>query len=474
LRAFINTYRQPPYGLGDIALSLLFATLLRYFGDTIKIKKDEAAIGDLYVADFEMVSDILKGNYPDAFIQYREIRPGERALINGVHDLFAGPASAAQTNVTMTNAYDAVAAWYEELPPVAQVAGFYQETEYIKTIKLLKVLEKLRAQDPHAFVLGELQTVAGYDADELVTEERAQEMLAVLEDAKDQVESTLERAQSRIRDGLCEIFGVQGNTWDDVADGVRAWYNNLDANQRSTTASWHNDASKPLAQLFLDLSNPRELFVDKLPERPSYNFGRVRDWNADLTADYLSKMRDGVRHVEANEIKVPPLNAPELTGEHRQERGNVFFSGPLTLRLSHPDQNVRIFVTDTGNDPIVYVKERSEFRGSRSFDIHQLVQKRRSSLTIGYVPQDVEGNWGIVESLTFFDETLENVIRKPRSLFKEGRVPVKFVFPSTEAGFVRACQTFFESILEDEVVDRERLRQLVEGVLDDLTGGDAE
>ena len=151
----------------------------------------------------------------------------------------------------------------------------------------------------------------------------------------------------------------------------------------------------------------------------------------------------------------------------------MFFSGPLTLRLSHSDQNVRVFVTDTGNDPIVDVKERSEFRGSKSFDIHQLVQKRRTSLTIGYVPQDAEGNWGIVESLTFFDETLENEIRKPKLLFKEGRVPVKFVFPSTEAGFVRACQTFFESILENEVVDRERLRQLVDGVLDDLTGGDA-
>ncbi len=63
LREFIHKYRQPPYGLGDIALSILFATLLRFFGDTIKIKKDEAAIGDLYIADFEMVSDIIKGNF---------------------------------------------------------------------------------------------------------------------------------------------------------------------------------------------------------------------------------------------------------------------------------------------------------------------------------------------------------------------------------------------------------------------------
>jgi len=466
---FITKYRQPPYGLGEIALSLLFAVLLRYFGDAIKVKKDDAAIGDLYVADFEMVYDILKGNYPHAFIRYREIRPGERALINGVHDLFTGPVSAAQANVTVTEAYDTIAGWYENLPPVSQVTSFYHLPESAQTIRLLDLLEKLRARDPHAFVLGDLQTVVGYEADELITEERAKELLAVLEAAKEQVEGTLERVQSRIRDGLCEIFGVQGNTWDDLADGVRAWYNELDPNQRSTSAGWHNDASKPLAQLFLDLSNPREVFVDKLPERPSYNFGRVHGWNADLVDDYLSKIRDGVRHIEANKIKVPPLDPPELIGEYRQEGNYVFFSGPLTLRLSHPDESVRVFVTDTGNNPIVEVKERSEFRGSQSFDIGQLVQARRSSLTISYVPQDAEGNWGIIQALTFFDETLENEIRKPPALLKEHKVPIKFVFPTTEAGFVRACRTFFESILENEVVDRGRLRQLVQQILDDLT-----
>jgi len=473
LRAFIDKYRQPPYGLGDIALSLLFATVLRTFGDTIKIKKDATAIGDLYIADFEMVADIVKGNYPDAFIRYREIREGERALIRGVHDLFAGPTSAAQASVTTTNAYDAVDSWYNALPPVAQVVSFYQDPQFDGAIRFLQTLEKIRAQDPHAFVLGELQTVAGYAADELVTAERAQEVLGVLETAKDQIESTLERVQSRLRDGLCDIFGVQGNTWDDVADGVRDWYNNLDSNQRSTTASWHNDASKPLAQLFVDLGNPRELFVDKLPDRPSYNYGRVRDWPADLVEDCLAKVRDGVQHIEENKIKVPPLNAPELTGDYRLEKGNVFFAGPLALRLSHSDPNVRVFVTDTGQDPSVGVKERSEFQGDASFDIHALTQRRRTSVTIRYVPQDAEGNWGVVETLTFFDDTLKNEIWAPKRLIKEGDTIVKFAFPTNEVGFVTACRTFFQSVLEHELMDRERLRQLVEEILDGLAGGGA-
>jgi hypothetical protein len=350
---------------------------------------------------------------------------------------------------------------------------FYQKPGDQGVAKFLQVLDRLRAQDPHAFVLGELQTVVGRETDELVTSERAREVLAALEVAKDQIEGTLERVQSRIRDGLCGIFAVQGNTWDDVADGVRDWYNNLDSNQRSTTASWHNDASKPLAQLFLDLSNPRELFVDRLPERASYGFSRVRDWNADLVKDYLAKIRDGVKHVEDNRIKVPSPKA-ELVGKCRQEKDNVFFSGSLTLRLSHPDSTVRVFVTDTGKDPIAEAKERSEFRGAKSFDIHRLTQARRTTVTVKFVPQDAEGNWGIVETLTFIDETLENEIRKPKTLFKEGKALVKFVFPTDEAGFVTACRTFFESVLEHEVMDRDRLRQLVEAILNDLSGGKTE
>jgi len=255
-----------------------------------------------------------------------------------------------------------------------------------------------------------------------------------------------------------------------VAEGVRDWYNQLDSNQRSTTASWHNDASKPLAHLFLDLSNARELFVDKLPERPSYNFGRVGDWNADLGQDYLAKVRDGVKHVEDNRIKVQPPGEPELIGDYRREKDNVYFSGPLTLRLFHPDSNVRVHVTDTGKDPIDEVKERTQFQGTRGFDIHQLTQARRSIVTVQYVPQDTEGNWGIVETVVFIDETLENEIHKPKTLFKEGKIPVKFIFPTNEAGFVTSCRTFFQNILEEEVLDRARLRQVVKQILDNLPG----
>lgn len=466
LRTFLNKYRQHPYGLGDIALALLFATVLRFFGDTIKIKKDDTAIGDLFISNFDVVADIVKGNYPDAFIKYREIRPGEREMIRGVYCLFADSPSAVEEGITVTHAYDAVDKWYAAIPPVSRVVDFYKGAEHAGALQVLDVLEKLHALDPHAIVLGELQTVAGYDASEMLTPERAKQVLDVLKNAKEQIEACQEHVQSQIRNGLCQVFGVEGNTWDDVADGVRAWYNGLDSNQRSTTAPWHNEASKPLVQLFVDLSDPRQTFLEKLPERPSYNFKRVHNWNANLVKDYLAKIAEGVKHIEGNRIKVP---SPEvkLVGEHQQQGSDVSFAGPLTLQLSHPGPDVRVFVTDTGEDP-PRAKERNEFRETMSIDVHQLVQKRQASVTIKYAPQDAEGNWGIVGVLTFIDETLENVIRLPKELFRDTKRVVKFVFPKTAPGVATSCRTLLESILENEVVERGRLRQLVQEILDDL------
>ena len=466
LRNFIQKYRQPPYGLGSIGLSLLFAVVLHFYGYIINNKMRAAAIGDLRVTDFDLLSEIVKGNYPDAFIQYRQIQPGEQALIQQVYGLFSDAPNAAQASVSTANAYEAVAQWYTALPCVTQVASFYQEESYGPARRLMNVLEKLTAQDPHAFVLGELQTVAGYDADELVTPERALEIAKTLETAKDQVEEAVERVETGIRAGVCTIFAIPGSTWDDLADGVRAWYNDLDANQQSVAGSWHNDASKPLIRLCQDLSNPRQVFLEKLPASPSYGFGAVRSWNADLSKDYLSKIKDGVQHVEANRIKVPSP-VVEIKGQYRKDdKGNVFFSGPLTLRIHHPDPNVKVLLTDRGLDPQT-ASERIEFRGEKLLDIHALTQARRETITLRFLPQDGQGNLGVLETLAFYDETVENEIRVAKGLF-EGKSTVKFVFPTTEAGFITSCRTFFESALETKIVDPERLEALVQEILEQI------
>lgn len=462
LRDFIQKYRQPPYGLGSISLVLLLAVTLRYFGDTIKIKKNDAAITDLRITDFDTAAEIVRGNYSDGFIRYRDIQPGERTLIMQVYNLFAQSASAAQEHVSISNAYETVAAWADNLPPIARVESFYPVEVDKPALRLLTVINTLHARDPHALVLGELQTVVGFDVDELVTPQNAVKIIQTLGVAKEQIEATLEQVQSGIRDGLCHLFNIQGSTWDDLADGVREWYNKLDNNQRAVAAGWHNDASKPLIKFCADLSNTRELFLEKLPDSPSYGFGKVRSWNANLSHDYLAKVNDGIQHIEANRIKVTSP-AIELSGKYRQERDNVFFSGPLTLRLVHPDSGVRIILTDSGLDPLT-AKERTEFRSEKTIDIYELTQARRQSVTLRYISQDTHGNLGVLEALTFYDETLENEIRLPKS-FLEDKLPVKFIFPNSEAGFITSCRTFFETILERKILNIDRLDSVVQDIL---------
>ena len=102
-----------------------------------------------------------------------------------------------------------------------------------------------------------------------------------------------------------------------------------------------------------------------MPDRPSYNFRRVRDWNVDLITDYLAKIEAGVQHIQANKIKVPSPVVEFIGDDYKEQKGTVFFTGNLTLRLSHPDPNVRIFVTDSSGDPR-HGRQRDEFQGRKT------------------------------------------------------------------------------------------------------------
>ena len=153
----------------------------------------------------------------------------------------------------------------------------------------------------------------------------------------------------------------------------------------------------------MDLSNPRDIFLDKLPERPSYNFRRVRDWNANLIADYLAKIRAGALHIQANKIKVPSPVAEFIGDNYREQKGTVFFTGKLTLRLSHPDPEVHILVSDSSFDPR-HAKQRDEFQGTKDFDVAALASHPHH-VTIGYMRK--WRNWGILHRPAFVDETIE-------------------------------------------------------------------
>lgn len=187
-------------------------------------------------------------------------------------------------------------------------------------------------------------------------------------------------------------------------------------------------------------------------------------------ADYLAKIRAGALHIQVNKIKVPSPVAEFVGDNYREQKGTVFFTGKLTLRLSHPDPDVHILVSDSSFDPR-HAKQRDDFQGTKDFYVAALAQLNRKMINIGYIAQDAEGNWGMLHSLSFMDETIENEINKPPNLINEMKYTVRFVFPTTEDGVHTSFRTFFKSLLENEVLDRERLRRVVEEVLGEVVGG---
>lgn len=471
LRAFISRYKQPAYGLGPVGLSLFFACVIRYFGDTIIIKKDDTAIGDLAVNDFEIVAGIVKGEFPQAFVKHREINAAERALISKVYELFGAPLPAGQAAVTVAAAYNALKAWYEAQPPVSKVAALYPDKSEQNVKLFLGVLETLYRTEPRGFVLDELKTVYGYDPDDLVTAEMVDCLGENLTKAKQVIEEGRDRIERRLMRSVQDVFGVQRETYDDIVEGIRNWYNALDNNQKDINASWQDNNSKPLVRHLINPSNLREIFLIKIPESPGYGFGKVESWVTDKTREYMNKVREGKQLIDQNRIKVP---SPEyqLIGEGEEQGGTVRFRGDMVLVLTHPDPQAQVYVTDNGNDPATSA-ERAIFQTRKEIDIASIVRGRGTGVAIKMIAKDAGGNWGIVKTLLFIDAAQQYRISTGNAMpaiVRESGFMVNFVFPTDAKAFETSLKSLITEALRNQVVSARQAKEIVQRVLDSLNG----
>lgn len=472
LREFISKYKQPPYGLGPVALSLFFASVIRYFGDTIIIKKDNIAVGDLAVNDFEILAEIVKGEYPLAFVKHREINSAERALISKVYELFGAPLPAGQTAVAVAAAYNAIKTWYETQPPIAKVQTLYPDQTEDNVRKFLTVLETIYRTEPRGFVLDELKTICGYESDDLVTIEIADCLRDNLIKAKQAIEEGKDRVELGIMKSTQEIFGVPRETYDDIIDGIRNWYNALDNNQKDINASWQDNNSKPLIKHLINPSDLREIFLVKIPDSPGYGFGKVESWVTDKTREYAKKVREGKQLIDQNRVKVP---SPEyqLVGDGEDQAGTVRFRGDMSLVLTHADPQAQVYVTDNSKDPISS-SERAIFQTRKEIDIASIVRARGTNVTVKFVAKDAAGNWGIVKTLLFIDATQQYRISTGNAMptiVRESGMTVNFVFPTDGKAFETTIKSLITEALRNKVINTQQVKEIVQRVLDSLNSG---
>ena len=140
----MKKYRKAPYRQSQISLALSLAYLRRLFGDSIRFKSNESTLIDMAITSSDIIFDLIEGQYPDAYISYRQLLSEEKKFVNVIYRLFGFPDSAVGKDYTVIDAYTVLKTWWNNLPPMSRVASIYMKT-YIPTLPILSTLwKKLR------------------------------------------------------------------------------------------------------------------------------------------------------------------------------------------------------------------------------------------------------------------------------------------------------------------------------------------
>lgn len=459
LSDWLLKYRKPPYGQGPVALILALACIRRNFGDSILIYQDEITIIPMNLKNSDAVFRLVEGDYPQAFLTYRPLRPEERALSHLIFKIFGSASSAAETvqEVTLQETYSALLDWWHALPPLARAVQLYTPNPTYHTA-FVNTMEGITAKDPHSFLLEDLPAAFGMAPGMAVTQDVVDLIEAQIPQIKAALEGALQQVEARIMEAVRQLFDVQQHTYSGIVEGISAWYDALDNHQRDQHAPWHNNDSKPLIIYLKTLTDPRLTFLEYIPASPDYGLKRVADWLTDHVDEYIERIRCGKQRIEDHKLKV---EAPEvqLEGKYQREDAVVSFTDKVVLVLRPKKPGDRIYITQGHADPTDPGSQRQEFKGDAQVEI-------KDRTVIQYVACDADGNWGVVETLELVNEAKKHEITVQES-FKKGP-NASFVFPKDRDGFVAACRSLLRLGLQRHVITTEELGDIVQKLLDEL------
>lgn len=458
ISTFLERYTQD-YGQGLLALSLMFALVRRYFGDNLRIRRDETAIGDMPLIQFEDLFDLIVGQYPNAYLEHREIAESERNFINKLYNIFSQKKLAANEAASVVQVYRLMREWWIGLPSVVKAKDAY-EPVVANIEKVLDIFEKIESRDEHGFILGDLQTIYGFEPDELITDEKTTQIIEGISKDKDIIESCERKIKNKILKGIRDVFNIEGSTYDDIQAGVSKWFNALDNYQRDSMAEYHTNESKPLILHLGSIANVEKTFFEDLPASAGFGLSRVRDWIADKSTEYIEKIRAGKKVIEDNELRVENAEV-RFSGDYRKTKdGSILYTDMLNVLLKHKDPTMKIFITTDGSDPKSSSSHREEAVG-------QFKLKIQDNITLKFISQDRDDNFSRITILSITNEDKKYEITLPKQLTL-GEPQVTFYFPKSLKGLVVTIKSLLKQAIEKKIIDKKKLRQEIERILNEI------
>ncbi|MEN6520523.1 MAG: hypothetical protein ABFD46_05145 [Armatimonadota bacterium] len=462
---FVKKYSQPPYGLGPTALLMFFACLLRMFGDQIVVKRDQAAAGQVTITEFDHLWDLLSGRSPGAYMFRRPISKEQRDLLNELYGVFTGLPVGVSDARTVYEVSDAIAKWWDLQPQLARVKSLYTD-EGSDAVKLFVDAMAVRANlEPSEFVFQKLQTVCGKAGDDLIDKTRATLVVECVTKIKQAIEDAPGTFRSGLLGDIRSVFAIKGVTYDDCRAGLSEWFNGLDENQRDLSAKWHTSESRALAKNLGTITDTENTLFSLVPK--DLGLGQVADWNTDKTQDYVTKLREGIKHIEENAIKVEsPLIGCVIAGQElkgQDGKWQVHYSGSGCIKVEVPKAGVLVLLSDSGEDPSAHGAQVQSISDSYEYRING------GNRTVLLVSRDSQGNYGKLCAVEFIDQLEKFTVKPPSQKKLEGMDQVvNIVLPPDPAAFQTSIRSFVETSIGENAIDRQQAATVLRDIADQL------
>ena len=192
---FLKSYFEE-YGQGELAITLMLLLARRYYGDSLRFKREPNHLTDIQFHSTEDMLSLVQGQYPSAIMLFDPISAEELAYFSKVTQLFTNQPAPAGKTYTVSEAYQAIINWWEGLPIIARSLGFYPDGDKV----IAETISQAKTRDPFRFIKYDLLEVLGQSPHEVLTQAKLLHIEVYLKSFISTAEAVFSNVQDQIPD----------------------------------------------------------------------------------------------------------------------------------------------------------------------------------------------------------------------------------------------------------------------------------
>ena len=439
------------YGQGEIAVTLMLLLARRFYGDSLRFKRDPNNLADIQFSSMEDMLSLVQSQGHSAILLFEPVSAEDQTYFSKITQTFTSQPAPAGKIYMVGEAYQAAVNWWDSLPIIARSLSFYSADDK----PLAEIFSQAKTKDPFRFIKYDLMEMLGQVPGETLTSAKIMHIEVHLKAFKGAAEAIQAAIEDQILVKVAEIFSASSHLDVDIQEAFKNWYNGLSSIQKDPIGKYHNNYSKPLVK-FTAYSNIRELLFKTLPE--AYSLGSVETWMTNYTPIFAQRIQDGKNHIETNAPQISQLKV-DYTNDISQHGNQVSYQGKLSMHADTEDGQGVIYYTEDGSDPSTS-KQRQKLTPGDTLTI-------KGNRQVKLVVADEKGNYSAVKTIEAIDELEKFKIVRPaqQPAFEE---TITFVFPKSKEAACRTIQSLLLELAKSSLYSDDELRQAVLHALDEI------